>query len=146
MENEDNVSALNGRLPEGDIIFFDGVCVLCSRFVNFVMKRDKTGRYRYATLQSEPGQQVQRALGLPPGELQTFVLVERGAGYTKSTAALRVIRNLSGLWPLIYACILVPRPLRDALYNYVGQRRYLWFGRTPACRLPTEEERGLFLD
>ncbi len=140
------LARLDERLLKGEAIFFDGVCVLCNGLVEFVMKRDKLRRYRYATLQSEPGQQVLNMLDLPADDLTTFVLIERGEGYTKSTAALRIARKLPGLWPLLYIFILVPKPLRDAVYQWVGEHRYRWFGRRSVCRVATGDERDLFLE
>lgn len=129
----------------GEVIFFDGLCALCNGIVDFVMRRDKARRYRYATLQSPLGQQVLQALALPGDRLETFILVENGRAYVKSTAALRILRNLPGLWPLLYAFILAPRSWRDAIYGYVGKRRYRWFGHRAVCRTPSPKERGLFL-
>ena len=128
------------------MIYFDGVCVLCNGLVDFVIPRDRHRRFRYATLQSEGGQRVMRRLGLPADDLQTFILQEDGKGYVKSTAALRVCRSLSGPWPLLYLLIAVPKPLRDAVYGWVGRRRYRWFGRNESCRVPSEEERHFFLE
>lgn len=130
----------------GGVIYFDGVCVLCNGLVDFVIPRDRHRRFRYATLQSEKGQRMMRRLRLPADELQTFILQEDGKEYVKSTAALRVCKGLSGAWPLLYLLIAVPRPLRDAVYGWVGRRRYRWFGRRASCRVPSEVERHLFLE
>lgn len=130
----------------GGVIYFDGVCVLCNGLVDFVIPRDRHRRFRYATLQSEKGQRIMRRLQLPADELQTFILQEDGKEYVKSTAALRVCKGLSGAWPLLYLLIAVPRPLRDAVYGWVGRRRYRWFGRRASCRVPSEAERHLFLE
>ena len=131
---------------EGDVIYFDGVCVLCNGLVDFVIPRDRHRRFRYATLQSERGQRMLRRLQLPTDALQTFILHENGKGYVKSTAALRVCKGLSGAWPLLYLLIAIPRPLRDAVYGWIGKRRYRYFGRRASCRVPLEEERHLFLE
>ena len=134
-------------LPQGGgVIYFDGVCVLCNGLVDFVIPRDRLHRFRYATLQSERGQHMMRRLQLPADELQTFILHEDGKGYVKSTAALRVCKGLSWPWPLLYLFIAIPRPLRDAVYNWIGKRRYQYFGRRASCRTPLEEERHLFLE
>ena len=140
MRNSDDLLSAN------HVIFFDGFCVLCNGLVDFVIQRDRSRRYRYATLQSEFGQRMQRRLSLPTHSFETFILVEGGNSYIKSTAALRVLRNMPGLWPLLYGFVLVPRPLRDAVYSWVGKNRYRWFGRRSNCRLPSGEERSLFLD
>ena len=128
------------------VIYFDGVCLLCNGLVDFVISRDPRARYRYATLQSERGQCVLKSMGLTGGEFETFVLQEADRNYVKSTAILRIFRKLSGLWPILYLFIVVPRPLRDAVYGWIGKRRYRLFGRTANCRIPSEQERSLFLD
>lgn len=136
----------SGRPTGPDVIYFDGVCQLCNGLVDFVIRRDRQRRYRYATLQSERGQRLLSTMGLPEDEFQTFVLDEKGWRFVKSTAALRICRNLPGLWSLLYLFIWVPRPLRDAVYGWIGERRYRFLGRRAVCRVPSEDERELFLD
>jgi predicted DCC family thiol-disulfide oxidoreductase YuxK len=127
------------------VILFDGVCNWCNASVNFAMDRDPHGRFKFGTLQSEQGQRVLRDLHLSTEDLSTFLLLERGQVYTKSTAALRIARHLSGLWPLLALFLLVPRPLRDAVYDFIARRRYKWMGKADACRIPTADERGRFV-
>ncbi|MCP9468433.1 MAG: DCC1-like thiol-disulfide oxidoreductase family protein [Nitrospira sp.] len=115
------------------IILFDGVCRWCVKWVGFVIRHDPPGRFKFAPLQSGPAQQLLATLGLPAQNFETFLLVEQGRIYTKSTAALRVAKRLSGLVSLLYLCTLIPRPLRDALYDYVARRRYRWMGQTDTC-------------
>lgn len=126
------------------LVLFDGVCNFCNSSVNFVMDRDKGRVFRFASLQSQAGQQVLAQHPLPP-ETDSIVLVEDGKAYTFSTAALRITRKLSGLWPLLYVFILVPRVLRDLVYKFIAANRYRWFGRQEACRLPSAEDRERFL-
>lgn len=133
-------------LAGNNVVLFDGVCVMCNGLVDFTMKRDRKRQYFFAALQSATGQKVLNALGLPTEELGSMVLIEAGLAYTKSTAALRVARNCSGLWPVLYAFIVVPAPLRDRIYDWVGNRRYRWFGQLDECRIPTPEEKARFLD
>ena len=128
------------------MIYFDGVCELCNGLVDFVMRRDRQRRYRFAMLQSERGQQVLRDMQLDADEFDTFILEANGKKYVKSTAALRIAKHLPGLWPLLYLLIAVPRPLRDAVYSWIGNRRYRIWGRREVCRVPTDEERRLFLE
>lgn len=145
---------LNGLPP---ILLFDGVCNLCNAAVRFVIDNDRTGRIMFASLQSDVG----RALVGPvdaastSGDLAahagstdpgTFVFIEDGRRYERSTAALKVARHLSGLWPMLGIFELVPVGLRDAVYDFVAARRYGWFGRSDACRIPTLEEQSRFLD
>ncbi|MBM4138337.1 MAG: thiol-disulfide oxidoreductase DCC family protein [Nitrospira sp.] len=127
------------------VIVFDGACNWCNAWVNFTLARDPHAKFKFGTLQSEPAQQILKALRLPADDFETFLLLERGRVFTKSTAALRMVRQLPGLWPLLYAGIVIPRPLRDALYDYVARRRYHWMGKSDICRVPTPAEHERFV-
>ena len=131
------------------VILFDGVCNLCNSFVNFVMDRDG-GEFRFASIQSDVGAELMRDAGLSPEALETFVVVEGGTDadgkvYTKSTAALYVLRRLGLPYSLLYASIVVPSFIRDPFYDFVASRRYSWFGRRDECRVPDEETKDRFL-
>jgi predicted DCC family thiol-disulfide oxidoreductase YuxK len=128
-------------------ILFDGVCNLCNGFVQFVVRHDQAGRFRFASLQSAGGQALLAQHGISPAatDPETVMLVENGQVYTHSTAVLRIARGLGGFWALLYAGIVLPRALRDALYRFVARHRYQWFGRQDACMLPTPELAQRFL-
>ncbi|MCB9285555.1 MAG: thiol-disulfide oxidoreductase DCC family protein [Lewinellaceae bacterium] len=128
------------------IILFDGVCNLCNGFVQFIIQRDPKRRFRYASLQSETGQSLLREVGLPADEINTVVLIEGKKGYTHSDVALRVARRMGGLWPVFTVFYVIPRPVRNAVYNWVARNRYRWFGKREACMVPTPELKSLFLD
>jgi len=123
------------------IVLFDGGCGLCSRTVGFVMARDPGERFRFVPLQSPEGQDLLARHGVP-ADLGTVVLLEEGRALTRSTAALGIARRLRAPWPLLGLLLLVPRPLRDAMYDVVARRRYRWFGAADACRVPTPELRS----
>jgi predicted DCC family thiol-disulfide oxidoreductase YuxK len=128
-------------------ILFDGVCNLCNGFTRFIMARDPApGRFRFAALQSDPGQRLLKAHGLSTDGLDTIVLIEDGAAFIRSAAALRTLRRLGLPWSLLYGFIIVPRPLRDVVYRFVARRRYRWFGRRDACMAPTPDSCGRFLE
>ncbi len=127
------------------LILFDGVCNWCNAWVTFTRTRDPHGKFKFGTLQSEPAQQILKDLRLPSDDFETFLLLEQGRVFTKSTAALRILRQLSGLWPLFYLGIVIPRPLRDAIYDYVARRRYRWMGKANTCRVPSPAERDRFV-
>jgi predicted DCC family thiol-disulfide oxidoreductase YuxK len=127
------------------VILFDGVCNLCNASVLFVIERDPDARFAFAPLQSEFGAALLREHGYHGDPLTTVLLIEDGRIYDRSSAALRIARRLSGLWPLLWALRIVPRPLRDAAYDWLARRRYRWFGRSEACRMPTPELRSRFL-
>lgn len=128
------------------ILLFDGVCELCDQSVQFILKRDLKGYFQFASLQSETGKTLLKQYGLDHLDLETTVLIENGKAYTYSTASLRVIRQLSGAWPLCYVFILIPSFIRNAIYRWVARNRYRWFGKKDTCRMPTPEERARFLD
>jgi len=127
------------------VIVFDGVCNWCNAWVNFTINHDPHGRFKFGTLQSEQGQQILQDLQLSPESFETLLLLERAQVFTKSTAALRITRHLTGIWPLFYILIPVPRPLRDAVYDFVARRRYKWMGKAEACRVPSPSERARFV-
>jgi predicted DCC family thiol-disulfide oxidoreductase YuxK len=128
------------------IVLFDGVCQLCNGSVLFIVKRDPSRQFRFAALQSTAGAALLRTFGLPTDVLDTLVLIEGDRVFTRSTASLRIARRLSGLWPLLYGLIVVPRPLRDLLYRVVARNRYRWFGRRDACMMPTPDLQERFLE
>lgn len=127
------------------IVLFDGVCNLCNASVLFVVDRDPGGLFAFAPLQSPEARQLLAERGYEGTDLSTVLLVEGDRVYERSTAALRVARTLTGGWPLLYAFMVVPRPVRDAVYAWVARNRYRWFGREDACRIPTPELRARFL-
>jgi len=127
------------------ILLFDGVCNLCNGFVQFVIRRDPEAVFRFAPLQSEIGQALSRRAGLSAEEISTVVLFHRGRFFTHSDVALEITRLLPGFWPLLYGLRIIPKPLRDAVYNWVARNRYRWFGRQESCMVPTPELRQRFL-
>lgn len=129
------------------VVLFDGVCNLCNSAVQFVLDRDPDGRFRFASLQSEPAAELLRAHGLSPpaGDPESIVLIEDGRAYQSSTAALRIARRLPGAWKLAYALIVVPSFVRDAVYRWIARNRYRWFGKSEQCRVPTPQLRARFL-
>jgi predicted DCC family thiol-disulfide oxidoreductase YuxK len=127
------------------IVLFDGVCVFCNGSVNLILRNDPKGRFRFCPVQSEKGQALLRAHGLPPDYLESLVLLENGRAYTHSTGALRIARRMRGLWPAFYVFMLVPRFVRDFVYRTVADNRYKLFGRHDACMMPTPEVRARFL-
>jgi predicted DCC family thiol-disulfide oxidoreductase YuxK len=135
------------RASEHPVLLFDGVCNLCNGLTRFVLRRDPApGTFRLAALQSEAGRRLLREHGLPPDDADTFVLIEDGKLYVRSTAALRVCRLLGLPWSLLWVFVWLPRALRDAAYDAVARRRYRWFGRRDACMVPTPELRARFLE
>lgn len=128
------------------IILFDGVCNLCNRSVDFIVRKDKKDHFRFATLQSETGKSLLKKYHLSFRENESVVLIELGEVYRKSSAACRVMKRLSGIWKLFSWSIIFPRPIRDGVYDYIASHRYRWFGKRNTCRIPSPEEAAKFLD
>jgi predicted DCC family thiol-disulfide oxidoreductase YuxK len=128
------------------IVLYDGVCGLCNGVVQFIIRRDRRKTFRFAPLQSDAGQALLERFGMPKDSLDSFVLIEDNRVYTKSTAALRLCKRMPGLWTALYVGIAVPRPVRDAVYDWIARNRYRWFGKKDACMLPSREWRDRFLE
>lgn len=127
------------------IVLFDGECNFCDASVQFIIKRDQKGFFNYASLQSEVGQDLLREHDIPQ-DIDSFMLIEDGKAYMRSAAALRIARHLDGAWKLLYGFIVVPAPIRDAIYDYIAANRYKWFGKKDDhCMLPSPEVRQRFL-
>lgn len=132
-------------MKQQPVILFDGVCNFCNGAVNFVIKRDEKALIQFAPLQSEKGRMFSRQFGFSEEDMKTFLFIEDGRVYTKSTAALRVCRYLGALWPLCYGFIIVPKFIRDGMYNWIAKNRYKWFGKKETCMMPTPEIRTRFI-
>lgn len=127
------------------IILFDGVCNFCNSSVNFIIDRDVTNYFKFGALQSDEGQVLLRKHNQSTDSYDTLMLIEGDTLYTRSTAALRVAKKLSGLWSLFYVFIIIPKFIRDPIYNLIAKNRYKMFGKKDTCRLPTPAERAKFL-
>ncbi len=128
------------------IVLFDGFCNLCSSSVQFILKRDTRNQFFFGSLQGKAGQQYLAKYKLPADNLHSFMLVEDDKLYRRSTAALRVLRHLGGGWSLLYAFIVIPAFIRNAVYNWIARNRYKWFGKKEECWIPTAALKAKFLD
>lgn len=128
------------------VLLIDGECHLCHWITRFVLKRDKINRFKFASLQSEAGIYLLQQGGMPIDDMDTFIMIQGNQYYIKSEAALHVFRHFSGLWPLLYVGILVPRFIRDWIYDRIAGNRYRLFGRSEACLLITPDLRSRFLE
>jgi predicted DCC family thiol-disulfide oxidoreductase YuxK len=127
------------------IILFDGVCNLCTGSVQFVLKRDKEKKFMFASLQSDYGQSLLKQFDLPINTYNSFVLFQDKNIYTRSTAALKVFQELKR-WKWVKIFWIVPKLIRDGVYNLVARNRYKWFGKKKECWLPTPELRSRFFE
>ncbi|MFB6122198.1 MAG: thiol-disulfide oxidoreductase DCC family protein [Haloferacaceae archaeon] len=131
---------------EGPVLLFDGVCNLCTGAVKFVVPRDSDGKIRFASLQSDVGRRLLDRCGRSPDDRSTVVLVEGDDCYTKSAAAIRVARHLGWPYAALGALRVLPRPVRDAVYDFVAAHRYDWFGERESCMVPAAGVSDRFLD
>ena len=134
------------KMEEQPVILFDGVCNFCNSAINFTIKRNNKANISFAPLQSETGQKLLKQYNLPVNDMESFVFIKNGVAYKQSTAALKVCRHLRGLWPLCYGLIIVPKFIRDGIYNWIARNRYKWFGKKESCMIPTPEIRARFLN
>jgi predicted DCC family thiol-disulfide oxidoreductase YuxK len=130
---------------EPKVILFDGVCNLCNSSVTFVIQRDKKDVFRFTALQEEAGKSLLTKYGIDPLKTDSIILVTDGKAYIKSTAALKIARDLGGLYPLLYGFMIVPNFIRNWVYDYVAKNRYKWYGKKESCMIPTPELRSKFL-
>ncbi|CDQ38156.1 MULTISPECIES: thiol-disulfide oxidoreductase DCC family protein [Virgibacillus] len=126
------------------IILFDGVCNFCDQSVQFILKRDKQEQFNFASIQGDAGQELLK-INHVPTDINSFILIDGHHTYFKSTAALKICKELKGAWKLLYGFIIVPRPIRDFLYGIIANHRYKWFGHKQSCTLPSPETRKRFL-
>lgn len=128
------------------IVLFDGVCNLCQSSVQFVIRHDRRSRFRFAPLQSVVARQLLENLDYDDDGLSSIILISDGQYFQKSRAALRIARHLDGAWPLFYFLFFwIPPFISDTVYDFVGNRRYRWFGKKEECWIPNESLKSRFL-
>ena len=135
----------NNIWPDDDVILFDGVCVFCSRWVRFIVARDKAARFRFTPIQSPYGTRLAQALGINAADPDTNAVIHGGVAYFKSDGALTVLSCLPG-WGWVRALFVVPRFVRDGVYNLVAKNRYRIFGKYDACIVPDAELRARVME
>ena len=133
-------------MNEKPIILFDGVCNFCNAGVNFIISQDKKNIFQFAALQLKTGQQVAEQYHLPKKDFDSFILIENGRIYNRSTAGLKVYNELPWYWKWTQVFRIVPKFIRDAVYDFIARNRYKWFGKKEECMIPTPEVRNRFLD
>ncbi len=127
------------------IVLFDGLCNLCNCSVQFIIRHDKKNKFVFASLQSEVAQKLLNEIHVKSSQ-ESIVLIKGNKHFEKSDAVLEIAKNLSGLWPMIYGFKIIPRFLRDVLYNWIAKNRYTWFGKSDSCLIASPELSGKFLD
>lgn len=131
---------------QNPVILFDGVCNLCNGSILFILNRDPSGIFRFAPLQSETGKNLLSKFDLPNDKLDSIILVENNEYYLRSTASLKILQRLGALWKIVYVFMLVPRPVRDYIYDIVARNRYKWYGKRAECMIPSSDIESRFLE
>ena len=124
------------------IVLFDGVCNFCNGWVQLIIRNDKHDKFRFAALQSDKANQLLSGKNL---DKESVVLIQHGKYYFHSSAALRIFFHMDGLWKLMMVFYIVPKFIRDVIYNFIARNRYKWFGKRDTCVLPDEKTRARFL-
>lgn len=135
--------AAPAEAPDG-LVLFDGVCVLCAGWVQFIIARDPEARFRFLPMQTERGRTLAGQLGIEPDEPQTNAVILAGQVFFKSDSAIKVLERLPR-WSWVRAFAAVPRPARDWLYDRIARNRYRLFGKRTTCLVPTLEVKRHFL-
>lgn len=141
--NDPSVPAFDDSHP---ILIFDAICVLCSGGAGKMMGWDKAGKFRYATAQSNLGNALLRHYGCDATTFNTVLIVADGRGYTKSDAYLEAARQLGDIWNVVLVFRLLPKFIRDPLYDWKARNRYNWFGKTDYCKLLPLEYSARIID
>ena len=131
---------------ENKIVLFDGICNLCTFWAGILLRHDADGIFKLATMQSSVGQRLLSQHGMCADHFTTMVYLERGKLFTRSDAVLRVFAQLPPPWRWCRLLLVLPKPVRDGVYNLIAQNRYRWFGTRSTCYLPTAKARSRCLD
>lgn len=134
-----------------NVVFFDGVCNLCNEFIDFLVKRDSKRVLSYAPLQGETAKERLpmsriKVAGASGPTFTSVIYLKDGQMLQQSDAALEILKDLGGLWSLVSILKVIPKSVRDSVYRMIAANRYKWFGKRETCRVPSKEERSLFLD
>ena len=131
---------------DNPLVLFDGVCNFCNASVQWILRRDRAGRFRFASLQSAAARAALARIGLVDFHADSVVLIHDGRHYLRTDAALRIAKLLGFPWSMFAVFLVLPRFLRDPAYRLIARYRYRWFGKRDTCMVPTKEARARFLD
>jgi len=138
---------MSESFEESPVVLFDGVCNLCNGTVDFIIRRDPSGHFRFGSLQSAAGTSLTDAHGLTTDPPESMIFIDGEGLHLRSEAALGIASRLGGIWKALASVSrIVPRGMRDAIYDWVARNRYGWFGRRSSCRVPSADEAARFID
>lgn len=127
------------------IILFDGECSFCKKSIQFIIKRDLNDYFKFASLQSDVGKELRNNFNIP-NDLDSLILIEKGKTYSKSSAVLRICKNLKGIYKLAVVFFIFPKFFRDFFYDRIANNRYKLVSKKNTCVLPSSDIREKFLD
>lgn len=127
------------------IILFDGVCNLCNSSVQFIIRHDPEGQFKFAALQSPFGQQQLKKFAIPQDALNSVILIKGAVAFQRSDAALEIARDFRDIWRGLYYFKIIPRFFRDGIYDRISKNRYSLFGKRDECMIPTPELKARFI-
>lgn len=127
------------------LILFDGVCNFCNYWVDFIIQRDQKAFFRFVPIQSRFARNLTAELKIDASKSDTIILLVNEKVYFKSDAVMQITKKLDGLWKLLYVFMIIPKPIRDLIYNLFAKNRYNWFGRKKSCRIPSKFEESRFI-
>ncbi|MBL7890076.1 MAG: thiol-disulfide oxidoreductase DCC family protein [Bacteroidia bacterium] len=127
------------------IVLFDGVCNFCNSSVNFIIRHDKKAHFKFASLQSEIGKALCEKFEIDVQRIDSIILIENDQFNIKSSAILRITKKLNGGYPLLFGFIIIPRFVRDVVYDLIARNRYKWFGKKESCMIPTPDVKERFI-
>jgi predicted DCC family thiol-disulfide oxidoreductase YuxK len=128
------------------LILFDGVCNLCNSSIQYIIKYDKHNKFKFASLQSDAAKDILLQFNQNNSDLNSIILIVGDEIYKKSSAILRLLKILGGLHSILYIFMIVPKPIRNWVYDYVAKNRYKWYGKKESCMIPTKELKSKFID
>jgi predicted DCC family thiol-disulfide oxidoreductase YuxK len=128
---------MNNKFKNKTILLFDGECNLCNSFVQFILKNEKNNEIQFSSLQSEIGKIILAQHNINTDSINSLVFIENNIPYLKSTAALKISRYLKGIYSLAILFFIIPKFMRDYIYDYIAKNRYNWYGKKDSCIVPT---------
>lgn len=129
-----------------NVVLFDGVCNLCNRSVQILLKNDRKKQLSFGSLQSEKAKSLLIDHGIDPNQMNSIVFLKDEKAYTESDAVLHICKTIGGVWIIGYLFISLPRFIRNVLYRFIARHRYRWFGKRESCMLPSPELKNRFID
>ena len=132
-------------INQNPVILFDGICNLCSGWVQFLILKDTNMKFRFASIQSKNGQKLLHTAGLDTRNMETVIYIKKNDCFRESSAVLEILKDLGGIWTFTYVLKLIPSTLRNGFYRFIAKKRYRFFGKRTSCFKPTPENKKRFL-